>query len=85
MTNREPVFRRGHRVLWRRSYDTVLVLPPGAVSPLSLSRAGSALWDLLYDWSTADELARELGVESAHGVDAALADMVRATVVTRQE
>ena len=40
-------WRRGPAVLWRRSLDAALVLPPSVDDPLTLAGTGAGLWDLL--------------------------------------
>lgn len=50
-------WRRGVDVLWRRSLDAVVVLPPGTTEPLTLTQTGPELWDLLAEVRSLDELA----------------------------
>jgi hypothetical protein len=47
-------------VLWRRSLDSVVLLPPGAADVITLVGSGPAVWQLLADWRSADELAEVL-------------------------
>jgi hypothetical protein len=43
-------------VLWRRSLDAVVLLPPGSSELLTLAETGPAVWDLLADWKTVEQL-----------------------------
>jgi hypothetical protein len=47
-------------ILWRRSLDTVLCLPPDGVEPVTLAGSGPEIWDLLQTAHSLDELAAEL-------------------------
>jgi hypothetical protein len=62
-------------VLWRRSADAVLFLPPGAPAPLTLAGSGPEIWELLLEPRTLDALVTLLA--AAHGADP---DQVRADV-----
>jgi hypothetical protein len=53
--------------LWRRSLDAVAVLPVDAPDPLTLAGTGPAVWDLLVEWRTVEELAAMLS--AAYGTD----------------
>jgi hypothetical protein len=43
-------------VLWRRSLDAVVLLPADGDEVLSLAGTGPAVWELLADWRTFDDL-----------------------------
>jgi hypothetical protein len=62
MTGRLPTrrFARDPHTLSRRTLDAVVVLPPGRGDPVTVSGAGPALWALLRDPCTLDELATSL-------------------------
>jgi hypothetical protein len=53
-------YRRCPDVLWRRSLDAVLCLPPGAGEPVTLAGTGPEVWDLLERPQTLTEIATEL-------------------------
>jgi hypothetical protein len=53
-------YRRRAGVLWRRSLDAVLCLPPGATEPVTLAGTGPEIWDLLRTPQSVAELAAEL-------------------------
>jgi Coenzyme PQQ synthesis protein D (PqqD) len=55
-------------VLWRRSLDTVLCLPPNAAEPVTLAGTGPEIWELLQRPHSLDELAAELAAR--HHTDA---------------
>ena len=55
----KAVYRRG-AVLWRCTYDRVLILVPGEEGFLSLQGTGRDLWDVLEEPGTLDELAARL-------------------------
>lgn len=61
-------YRRRPDVLWRRSLDAVLCLPPGASEPVTLAATGPEVWDLLERPCSVDQLASELA--QRHGIDA---------------
>jgi len=52
--------RRRPDVLWRRSLDAVVLLPVDADDPLTLAATGPAVWDLLAEWRTFDDLVAVL-------------------------
>ena len=64
----EPRFRRRVDVLWRRSLDTVVLLPAGlpfghgagVEQPIALGGSGPAVWDHLVEAHTAEELVGAL-------------------------
>ncbi|MFA5885699.1 MAG: PqqD family protein [Acidimicrobiia bacterium] len=57
---RSVVYARRDDVLWRRSLDSVVLLPVGADEPVSLPGTGAAVWDLLAEPSTLPELVDAL-------------------------
>jgi Coenzyme PQQ synthesis protein D (PqqD) len=61
-------YRRRADVLWRRSLDAVLCLPPGATEPVTLAGTGPEVWELLQRPHTPAELAGELAAR--HRTDA---------------
>jgi hypothetical protein len=61
-------YRRRPSVLWRRSLDAVLCLPPNAAEPVTLAGTGPEVWELLQRPHTLPELASELAAR--HGIDA---------------
>ena len=54
------VYSRRDDVLWRRSLDSVVLLPVGADEPVSLPGTGAAVWDLLAEPATLPELVDAL-------------------------
>lgn len=66
-------WRRRPAVLWRRSLDAVLVLPPGADEPLTLAGTGAALWDLLEEPASTDELV--VALADGYGVELATVEV----------
>jgi Coenzyme PQQ synthesis protein D (PqqD) len=73
--NPDTPLRRVPAVLWRRSLDAVLFLPPGAPDALTLGGTGPEIWELLLEPRTLDALVTLLA--AAHGADPAV---VRADV-----
>ena len=70
-------WRRAEDVLWRRSLDTVIVLPPRLDEPLTLAATGPAVWDALATERPFDDLVEALARD--HGAQpAAVAPDVRA-------
>lgn len=70
-------WRRADGVLWRRSLDTVIVLPPQLDEPLTLATTGPAVWDALGSERPFDDLVEELARD--HGAEpATVAPDVRA-------
>jgi hypothetical protein len=53
-------FRRRPDVLWRRSLDTVLILPAAADEVITLGATGVDIWELLDTWRTTDALTELL-------------------------
>jgi hypothetical protein len=54
-------YRRRPEVLWRRSLDAVVLLPPGVAEPVTLAGTGPELWELLAEAHTLEDLAATLG------------------------
>ena len=52
--------RRRPDVLWRRSLDAVVLMPAGADDVLTLAGTGPAVWELLAEWRTYDDLVEHL-------------------------
>jgi hypothetical protein len=52
--------RRRPDVLWRRSLDSVVVLPAGADEVITLAGTGPAVWELLAEWRTRDDIVEAL-------------------------
>jgi Coenzyme PQQ synthesis protein D (PqqD) len=80
--------RRRLDVLWRRSLDHVVVLAPGADEPVSVGGAAPAVWRLLAEARTPEDLVVMLvdatGADTASlqpAVTRALADLDRAGVL----
>jgi hypothetical protein len=65
---------------WRRCIDGVVVMAGDADEPMFLSAPGDAIWRLLEEPRTVDELIDELATEFA-GDRASIADDVAAFVV----
>jgi hypothetical protein len=53
-------YRRRADVVWRRSLDAVLCLPPGASEPVTLAGTGPEVWELLQRPHTLAQLSAEL-------------------------
>jgi hypothetical protein len=60
-------YRRCADVLWRRSLDTIVCLPPDETEPVTLAGTGPEVWDLLQIPHTLPQLAAELSAR--HGAD----------------
>ena len=71
-------WRRRADVLWRRAVDAVVLLPVGADDPVLLPGTGAAVWELLEQPATLDELLAAL--REVYGTDADAAS-VEADVV----
>jgi hypothetical protein len=52
--------RRRPDVLWRRSLQAVVLLPAGADETYTMGGTGTALWELLAEWRTVDDLVAVL-------------------------
>jgi hypothetical protein len=57
--NDAPVRRRPD-VLWRRSLDAIVLLPPASEEPVTLAGTGPAVWELLAEWRTEADLVAVL-------------------------
>jgi hypothetical protein len=53
-------FRRRPDVLWRRSLDTVMLLPSATDDVVTVAGTGIAVWELLDTWRTVDALTEIL-------------------------
>jgi hypothetical protein len=47
-------------VLWRRSLDAVVLLPSSAADVVTLAGTGPAVWELLAEWRTEEDLVATL-------------------------
>lgn len=72
MANR---IRRRPGVLWRRSLDAVVLLPPGAPDVITLAGTGPAMWQLLAEWRSEDELAEVLAAAYGSTADVVARDL----------
>lgn len=70
-----PRLRRRPDVLWRRSLDAVVLLPTGADDVITLAGTGPALWELLAEWRTAEDLVEILAAAFGAEVGAVAADV----------
>jgi len=84
------VWRRRDDVLWRRSLDSVILLPVGVEEPMTLPGTGASVWDLLEEPASLAELVAILAdaYEEApavieHDVRALLAELESLGAVTR--
>jgi hypothetical protein len=68
-------------VLWRRSLDAVVLLPPGLDEPVTLAGSGPALWELLVEPGTVGQLATVLARE--HDADPATIEADIVPVIER--
>ncbi len=55
-----PRYRRAPGTLWRRIFDEVLLFPPNATEPLSVTMPGALVWELLREPISLDELIHEV-------------------------
>lgn len=53
-------YRRASSVVWRKSHDAVLVRPVVQAEIVALSGTAEAMWELLVDRMTIDELSSKL-------------------------
>jgi hypothetical protein len=72
----EPRWHRHPHLLWRRSLDAVLVLPPGLDEPLALVGTGPELWALLADPRTTEDLVAVLAAAHESGPEVVAPDVV---------
>ena len=79
---------RSRDVVWRRSLDAVLILPAGAVEPLTLAGSGLQLWELLEEpisiadlTSTLAEIHEVNETVVAHDLDVVLERLVKFGIV----
>jgi len=84
------LWRRRDDVLWRRSLDSVILLPVGVEEPMTLPGTGASVWDLLEEPASLAELVAILAdaYEEApavieHDVRALLAELESLGAVTR--
>jgi len=84
------VWWRRDDVLWRRSLDSVILLPVGVEEPMTLPGTGASVWDLLEEPASLAELVAILAdaYEEApavieHDVRALLAELESLGAVTR--
>jgi hypothetical protein len=69
-------FWRRSDVLWRRSLDTVLVVPAGGSEPVTLAGTGPAVWALLATPVMVSELSRVLARDYGEDPSVIEADLV---------
>jgi hypothetical protein len=62
--------RRRPDVLWRRSLDAVVLLPVRGDDVLTLAGSGPAVWELLAEWRTVENLVEVLA--AAYGASGEL-------------
>lgn len=79
MSSPVPRYVRRHDVLTREVETAVLLLRPGGGDVLSLSGAGTAIWDLLRRPMTLDDLVHTLA-ERYHVAPEDIVHEVRSTV-----
>lgn len=77
-----PTYRRRPEVLWRRTLQTVLLLPPDRDDVVTVGGPGGAVWELLDTWRTVDALVELLAprydadpAEIARDVEALLGEL----------
>ncbi len=58
-------WHRNPAVLWRRTTDHVVLLPPDEAAPMVLGGAAGLLWDLLEEPTTVDEATDVISSASA--------------------
>jgi hypothetical protein len=71
----EPAYRRRAEVLWRRSLDAVVLLPPGSDDVVTVAGTGADVWDLLDTWRTVDGLVALLAQRYQGDPGAVAADL----------
>lgn len=68
-------YRRRSGVLWRRSLDTTVCLPPDEVEPVTLAGTGPEVWEILRDPHSVVDLAAELSARHGADIDIVTADV----------
>jgi hypothetical protein len=76
----DPRYRRNPHALVRHLPDGLLVLGPAAAEPIIVTGPGSALWSLLDEPRTLDDLVVALAAEFATDADTVRHDLARAWV-----
>jgi hypothetical protein len=66
------IWRRREDVLWRRSLDSVILLPVGVEDPVTLPGTGASVWDLLEEPASLAELVAILA--DAYDADAGVVE-----------
>ena len=61
------IWQRRGDVCWRRTLDAVIIIPSAADEPITLPDTGAAVWDLLAEPMTLDELVGTLS--DVYGAD----------------
>ena len=74
MTGGRSVYRRGD-VLWRRTYDRVVVLVPATREFVTLQATGCDLWAALEQPGSLEEVARRLAAAYGAPVEQIAADV----------
>jgi hypothetical protein len=69
-----PVYQRGD-VLWRRTYDRVLILIPATGEVVTLQATGSDLWGALENPGSIEEVAERLAARYTAAVGQVLSDI----------
>lgn len=72
--NDEPVYRRAN-VLWRRTYDRVVMLVPDSGEFLALQATGCDLWAALEDPGSLGEIAKRLVAVYGAPVEQVISDI----------
>ena len=72
-----PAWRARREVHWRRSLDALIVLPPGAEEPVTVSGSGWAVWEALVRRSplSLDDLASEMAATFSADMGVVRADL----------
>lgn len=70
----EPAYHRAD-VLWRRTYDRVILLSPTTGEFIALKGTGCTLWDALEESGSISVLAQRLAAAYGAEVDAVAADI----------
>ena len=75
MSDGTTVWRRRDAVSWRRSIDAVVLQAAGADEPVALPGTAAAVWDLLAEPATVDELVATLAEVYGESPDAIVDDV----------